>query len=81
MVDSPPFSADEASSPAATPTPSPDAADSILIRQWINLMPLTGDAVLIGLIGGSDALALSELGDDDVREIALASLQPFLPAP
>ncbi|KQO06436.1 hypothetical protein ASF06_15315 [Agreia sp. Leaf244] len=81
VVDSPPFSADEASSPAATPTPSPDAADSILIRQWINLMPLTGDAVLIGLIGGSDAVALSELGDDDVREIALASLQPFLPAP
>jgi predicted NAD/FAD-dependent oxidoreductase len=80
VVDAPSFAETATTAPTATPTAPPDAPDAPLITQWINLMPLTGDAVLIGLVGGSAARTLSELGDDDVRDIALASLQPFLPA-
>ena len=65
----------------STPTPSaaPSATAAPMITQWINLMPLTGDAVLIGLVGGSAARAFADLSDDAVRDIALASLQPFVP--
>jgi hypothetical protein len=80
VVDAPSFVETATTAPTATPTASADASDAPLITQWINLLPLTGDAVLIGLVGGSAARSLSELGDDDVRDIALASLQPFLPA-
>lgn len=80
VVDSAPYSAQPTSGATATATPSPDASDAPVITQWINLMPVTGDAVLIGLVGGGVARSLSDLGDDDVREIALASLQPFLPS-
>jgi predicted NAD/FAD-dependent oxidoreductase len=80
VVDSPPFSVQATSPATSTPTPASGASNSPRITQWINLMPVTGDAVLIGLVGGDAARALSELGDDDVRDIALASLQPFLPA-
>jgi predicted NAD/FAD-dependent oxidoreductase len=80
VIDSPLFSADSTDSPGSTPTPSPDASEPLMITQWINLLPVTGDAVLVGIVGGAAARALSQLGDDDVRDIALASLQPFLPA-
>ena len=65
----------------STPTPlaTPSATAAPMITQWINLMPLTGDAVLIGLVGGSAARAFADLSDDEVRDIALASLQPFVP--
>ncbi|CAD5999997.1 FAD-dependent oxidoreductase [Agreia sp. COWG] len=78
-------SAAEAYTAAAQPsflaTPEPTVGGSLTpsITQWINLMPITGDAVLIGLVGGDDARALSELGDDDVRDLALSSLVAFLP--
>jgi hypothetical protein len=80
VVDAPAFSASSTPAPGTTPTPTPDASPAPMITQWINLMPVTGDAVLIGIVGGAAARALSQLGDDDVRDIALASLQPFLPA-
>jgi hypothetical protein len=80
VVDTPAFSASPTPTPGTTPTPSPDASTQPVITQWINLVPVTGDAVLVGLVGGAAARALSQLGDDDVRDIALASLQPFLPA-
>ena len=65
----------------STPTPSatPSATAAPMITQWINLMPLTGDSVLIGLVGGSAARAFADLSDDEVRDLALASLQPFVP--
>ena len=80
VVDSPPFSAPKTSAATATATPSPHAPDEPVFTQWINLMPVTGDAVLIGLVGGAAARGLSTLADDDVRDIALASLRPFLSA-
>ncbi|KJC65484.1 flavin monoamine oxidase family protein [Agreia bicolorata] len=75
VVDSPPFAADSTPAPSATPADE----NAPMITQWINLMPLTGDAVLIGLVGGSAARAFADLGDNEVRDIAVASLQPFLP--
>jgi len=74
VVNAPAFTADSTPTPSATPSET----ESPMITQWINLMPLTGDAVLIGLVGGSVARAFADLGDDEVRDIALASLQPFL---
>ena len=48
------------------------------IRLWVNLLPATGRAVLLGVVGGQRALDLAEASDDDVREAALRSLAPFV---
>lgn len=45
---------------------------------WYNLEPLTGEAILVGVIGGDAAVRLAEFSDDDVLAAALASLEPFL---
>lgn len=50
-------------------------------RSWLNLEPLTGEAVLMGVVAADDAARLAELSDGDFLEAALASLEPFaLPA-
>ncbi|MFK4761951.1 FAD-dependent oxidoreductase [Microbacterium sp. ZW T5_45] len=48
------------------------------IRTWINLAPVTGDAILVGIIGGAAAADLAELDDSAVLAAAAASLAPFL---
>ncbi|MGO3033451.1 MAG: FAD-dependent oxidoreductase, partial [Microbacterium gubbeenense] len=70
--------------PTPTPTPSPgeDPAPDTTIRTWINLLPATGEPILVGLVGGAAARAIAELGDDDVFTLAATSLAPFTePAP
>lgn len=51
-----------------------------LVRTWINLLPATGESVIVGIIGGSDAVDFAELGDDEALLAALTSLVPLLPA-
>ena len=48
------------------------------ITEWINLEPATGSPILVGLVGGERAIALAELGDDELVERARLSLEPFL---
>lgn len=78
--------ADDASTP--TPAPSDDSSDSdssdaeatasdTRITTWFNLLPLTGEPILVGLVGGADALALAELNDSELAGVALESLKPF----
>lgn len=49
------------------------------IRTWLNLQPATGEAVLVGLIGGPIAAEIAGLGDDEVEAIARESLVAFVP--
>ncbi|WP_213814828.1 NAD(P)/FAD-dependent oxidoreductase [Glaciihabitans sp. dw_435] len=49
-----------------------------LITNWINLSPLTGENVLVGLVGGDDATAFAALDDDALVQSAMASLAPFV---
>ncbi|GGF42904.1 hypothetical protein GCM10010922_17980 [Microbacterium sorbitolivorans] len=66
-----------------TPEPvDPESGDEApagppVIRTWINLLPVTGQPILVGLVGGSDARALADLADDEVHEIARTSLAIF----
>ena len=48
------------------------------ITDWINLEPATGSPILVGLVGGDRALALSAADDDEVVELARRSLEPFV---
>ncbi|TFB68477.1 flavin monoamine oxidase family protein [Cryobacterium sp. Hz9] len=48
---------------------------------WINMMPLTGEPVLLGLIAAENATRLSALDDDAFLAAALAALEPFLAVP
>ena len=50
------------------------------VRLWINLQPLTGESVLIGLVSGEAAAAISKLDDAALLEAAQKSLQPFAAA-
>ncbi|MGO1769170.1 MAG: FAD-dependent oxidoreductase [Microbacterium sp.] len=47
------------------------------IRTWINLEPITGEPILVGLVGGEAARAFAELGDDDAAQAATDSLAFF----
>lgn len=49
------------------------------IRTWLNLQPATGEAVLVGLVGGEAALQFAELSDRDAAVAARASLAFFAP--
>ena len=51
--------------------------DEELIRLWVNLQPITGQNVLLGVVGGAAAEAISELDDSAVLEAAQRSLEPF----
>ncbi|BDZ39664.1 flavin monoamine oxidase family protein [Microbacterium suwonense] len=50
-----------------------------LIRTWINLMPATGEPVLVGIVGGADAEQFSGLNDRDARAAARQALAVFAP--
>ncbi|MGV8884329.1 MAG: FAD-dependent oxidoreductase [Microbacteriaceae bacterium] len=51
--------------------------DEEIIRLWINLQPITGQNVLLGVLGGDAALAISELDDGALLKTAQRSLAPF----
>ena len=51
--------------------------EDVPIRTWINLQPVTGHPVLVGLVAGEAAEALAELDDEAVVAAARRSLVPF----
>ncbi|UNK70539.1 FAD-dependent oxidoreductase [Microbacterium sp. H1-D42] len=50
-----------------------------LIRTWLNLQPVTGEPVLVGLVGGGAAAQFAALSSRDAKVAALASLTFFAP--
>jgi len=50
------------------------------VRTWINLQPITGESILVGLVGGAAAESFAELEEQEALVAALTSLVPFLPA-
>ena len=48
---------------------------------WINMMPLTGEPILMGLVAAENATRLSELDDEAFLSAALSGLEPFLAVP
>ncbi|WP_188710779.1 flavin monoamine oxidase family protein [Microbacterium faecale] len=74
----------------ARPTPTPEPTDEDpaaedeteeptdpTIRTWINLLPTTGEPILVGLVGGPAARVVAELDDDALLTLAAESLMPF----
>ncbi|MFK3836143.1 FAD-dependent oxidoreductase [Microbacterium sp. NPDC087868] len=51
--------------------------DDVGIRTWINLLPATGENVLVGIVGGDAAARFSELGKDEAVTLALEALGPY----
>ncbi len=47
---------------------------------WINMMPLTGEPILMGMVAAENATRLSELNDEAFLSAALGALEPFLAA-
>jgi monoamine oxidase len=47
------------------------------ISTWINLQPLTGDPILVGIVGGAQATRLADFSDEELLGAALVSLEPF----
>ena len=47
------------------------------ITTWVNLEPVTGKPVLVGLVGGDVAAELAELDDDELLDRVLDGLRPF----
>lgn len=54
--------------------------DDDLDLEWCDLRPLTGEPVLMALLGGPTARAWTERADEEVLAAALASLQGFVDA-
>ncbi|MGO4680652.1 FAD-dependent oxidoreductase [Microbacterium sp. 2MCAF23] len=50
------------------------------IRTWLNLQPVTGRPVLVGLVGGPEAEAFAKLGDGDAESAVRESLRFFVSA-
>lgn len=48
------------------------------VRTWINLEPLSGEGILVGIIGGSAAAEFAELEEQEALLAALTSLAPYL---
>ncbi|MDJ0348114.1 FAD-dependent oxidoreductase [Cryobacterium sp. PH29-G1] len=48
---------------------------------WVNMMPLTGEPVLMGMVAAENATRLSALDDDAFLAAALTALEPFLAVP
>ncbi|MDQ0646004.1 monoamine oxidase [Microbacterium natoriense] len=48
------------------------------IRTWFNLAPVTGDAILVGIVGGADAAEFAALDDEAAQAAAMAALAPFM---
>lgn len=50
------------------------------ITEWLNLQPVTGEPVLVGLVGADQALSLQPLSDDELLTVAQTALEPFATA-
>lgn len=48
------------------------------IRTWVNLQPVTGDAVLVGVLSGAEARRFAGLGDEQATDAVVEALAPFL---
>lgn len=48
------------------------------IRTWFNLAPVTGDAIMVGIVGGADAAEFAALDDAAARAAAMAALATFM---
>jgi monoamine oxidase len=48
-----------------------------LVSTWFNLEPLTGEPVLVGLVGGEDATSFELLDDDELTAALRKTLAPF----
>src|SRR5690606_32539718 len=42
-----------------------------LVRTWVNLLPVTGEPILVGLVGADDARAFAELGNGAAAQAAI----------
>ncbi|MGM7678668.1 FAD-dependent oxidoreductase [Microbacterium sp. A94] len=51
-----------------------------LVRTWINLLPATGENVLVGIVGGTAAEKFAELEDEPAALAVLTSLELFAPS-
>lgn len=49
----------------------------VRIRTWLNLEPATGEAVLVGLVGGEAAEEFAGLDDEEAAEVVRSSLAFF----
>lgn len=49
-----------------------------LIRTWVNLAPVTGENVVVGIVGGAAAEDFAKLDDEGALAAAVASLTPFI---
>ncbi|NYD71208.1 flavin monoamine oxidase family protein [Herbiconiux flava] len=52
--------------------------DTAVVAEWINLLPSTGQAILVGLTAADDVPVGAALGDGEFVEAALATLVPFI---
>lgn len=52
--------------------------DTSEIAEWINLLPATGQPILIGLTAADDVPVVATQSDDELIEAALATLVPFV---
>ncbi|WP_210505263.1 FAD-dependent oxidoreductase [Naasia sp. SYSU D00057] len=50
------------------------------IADWVNLEPLTGEPILVGLVGAEAATALADLDETDFSAALSRSLEPFAAA-
>jgi monoamine oxidase len=61
---------------------SPDEASAAEqpFTEWFNMAPLTGEPVLLALLGGPTARAWANRSDEEVQSTAMSALQNFLQA-
>ena len=61
---------------------SPDEASAVEqpFTEWFNMAPLTGEPVLLALLGGPTARAWANKSDEEVQSTAMSALQNFLEA-
>ncbi|MGO2519358.1 MAG: FAD-dependent oxidoreductase [Microbacterium sp.] len=50
------------------------------VRTWINLFPITGENVLVGIVGGAAAEKFAALEENEALGAALTSLESFAPS-
>lgn len=61
-------------------SPNPASAAEQPFTEWFNMAPLTGEPVLLALLGGPSARAWANRSDEEVQSTAMSALQNFLEA-
>ena len=61
-------------------SPNPASAAEQPFTEWFNMAPLTGEPVLLALLGGPTARAWANKSDEEVQSTAMSALQNFLEA-